>query len=380
MGSDGEGAGGAAGLAKGGAVIALAGGGTGGHVYPALAMGDALRARGHRLLYLGEAARLEGRVAPERGYPFHAVSARAYPRGGAAAKLGFGLQLGRSVVEARGLLQRLGVQAVLGVGGYIMAPTVLAAASLGLPTLVHESNVVPGLANRLCARVASQVLLAWPATREHLPRGTATEVVGCPVHPRILTGDRAQAAARYGLDPARPTLLVVGGSLGAARINEVSLALARGARDFQLLFICGPRYLDEVRAALGPLPPALCLVGYEDRMQDAYAVADLVLCRAGSSTLAELAALGKPAILVPSPNVTDNHQEGNARGLQELGAAEMIRESELDAEALRARCGALLQDATRLSAMGEAARRQARLDSAERVADLVEARLQETKR
>lgn len=359
-------------MAKEGSVIALAGGGTGGHVYPALAMGEALRTRGHRVVYLGETRRLEGRVAPERGFEFHAVPAIAWPRAGVKERLAFARALAQATGQARGLLSHLGVSAVLGVGGYVMAPTVLAAASLGIPAAVHESNVVPGLANRLCARVSRLVLLAWPATAEHLKVRARVEVVGCPVNPRLLDGDAAAARARYGLHPDRPVLLVVGGSLGAARINEVALALARAPRAYDLLFITGPRYVDEVRKALDPLPEGTVVVGYEDRMVDAYAAAQLVLCRAGSSTLAELAALGLPSILVPSPNVTDNHQEGNARGLEALGAARVLVERELEPGALERLVASLLADPSGLRAMSEAARSQARLDSAERVADLVE--------
>ena len=144
------------------ATIALAGGGTGGHVYPAVAMGEALRARGHSILYFGEARRLEGRVAPERGIPFHAVPAVQFPRSGLTSKAGFVAGLARATATARSLLVQHQVDAVLGVGGYIMAPTVLAAASLGIPSAIHEANVTPGLANRLCARVAEATACTDP--------------------------------------------------------------------------------------------------------------------------------------------------------------------------------------------------------------------------
>ena len=357
------------------ATIALAGGGTGGHVYPAIAMGEELRRRGHHVLYLGEARRLEGRVAPDRGFPFHAVPAVQYPRDGAASKVTFARGLAQATTQARALLSRLEVDAVLGVGGYVMAPTVLAAASLGLPSAIHEANVTPGLANRLCARVADLVLLTYAATAERLPGRAPKEVVGCPVNPRVLEGDRDRALARYGLRGDRPVLLVVGGSLGAARINELGEAAARAQRDWQMIFVTGPTYHAELAQKLAPLPPGVALVDYEDRMADAYAAADLVLCRAGSSTLAELCAVGKPSVLVPSPNVTDNHQEANARGLEAVGAALVVVEQGLDVPAVVRSLGELLRDPARLEGMGLAARGQAKLDTAARVADLVEARL-----
>lgn len=351
--------------------VVLAGGGTGGHVYPALAMGDALRARGHAVLYYGEAARLEGRVAPERGYTFRPVSAVPYPRAGLLAKLRFAFQLVGAAWSTRRQLRADGAQVVLGVGGYVMAPTVFAAWSLGIPALIHESNVAPGLANRACARVARRVLLTYAETARHLPARTATEVVGCPVHPRILEGDRAAALARYGLGADRPILLVVGGSLGAQRINELALAAAKDGR-FQMLHVTGPRYHAEILRAYGEVPAHVRVIDYENRMADAYAVADLVLCRAGSSTLAELCAVGRASVLVPSPNVTDNHQEANARGLERAGAALVVVEKDLDLAAAVESVARLLQDRARLLAMGRAARALAKLDVAEHVADLVE--------
>ncbi len=353
--------------------LILAGGGTGGHVYPALAMGDALRARGHTAVYYGDAARLEGRVAPARGLRFRGVDATAFPRAGLLGKLRFAWNLLGAVRTARGMLREDRATLVLGVGGYVMAPTVLAAWSLGIPTAIHESNVHPGLANRLCARVARLVLLTYAETSRHLPGRAERLTVGCPVNPAIPTGNRAEAAARYGLDPSRPTLLVVGGSLGARTINEAGRLAAQDG-GFQVIHVAGPRYLDEVRAAYGTVPPHVALVGYEDRMKDAFAASDLVLCRAGSSTLAEVCAVGMPSVLVPSPNVTDNHQEANARGLERAGAARVFVERDLDPASVASACAALLADADTRATMAAAARTLGRLDTAEQVADALLAR------
>ncbi len=353
--------------------VILAGGGTGGHVYPALAMGDALRARGHVVHYFGDAARLEGRVAEPRGYRFRAVDATAFPRAGVLGKLKFAVNLFKAVLSTRRMLRAENASLVLGVGGYVMAPTVLAAWTLGIPSVIHEANVHPGLANRLCARVARLVLLTYPETAKHLPGDAERLTVGCPVNPRITTGAREAAASRYGLDPTKPTLLVVGGSLGAKTINDVGLAAARRGA-FQVIHVTGPKYLEEVKAGYGAVPAGVALVGYEDRMQDAFAASDLVLCRSGSSTLAELCAVGKASVLVPSPNVTDNHQEGNARGLERVGAARVFVEKGFDADAVVDACAELLADADALARMGAAARSIGRLDTAEHVADLLEAR------
>jgi UDP-N-acetylglucosamine--N-acetylmuramyl-(pentapeptide) pyrophosphoryl-undecaprenol N-acetylglucosamine transferase len=356
-----------------GRVIAMAGGGTGGHVYPALAMADALAARGHTMLYLGDEGRLEGRVVPQRGIPFHPVPALQYPRSGLVAKARFALGLLSSVLASRRMLRRLKVEMVVGVGGYISAPPVLAAWTLGIPSAIHEANVTPGMANKLCARVASQIMLTYEATAKRLPGSAPRTVVGCPVRPVVLTGDAAAARERYGLDASRPVVLVVGGSLGAKAINDLGMALARlDGRSFQVLHVTGPKYLEQVQQELGEPPEGVVLVGYEDKMQDSLAAADLVVARAGSSTLAEITVVGLPSVLVPSPNVTDNHQEGNARGLEAVGAAMVVVERDLDLQAAAADIAKLAADPDKLLAMGAAAKTLGRPDTAEQVADLVE--------
>lgn len=355
------------------ATFVLAGGGTGGHVYPAIAIGDVLRARGHRVLYYGDPGRLEGRVAPERGYEFRAVRALQYPRSGIMGKIRFGLGLFRSSLATRRQLREDHVDVVLGVGGYISAPPVLAAWLLGKGRAIHEANVVPGLANKLCARVAQAILLTFEATRNRLPGNAPRHVVGVPVNPKVLDGKREHARERYGLDPDRLTAVFVGGSLGAAKLNELAVACMKDpTRTWQILHITGPKYIDEVKAQIGEGPEGVCVRDYEDRIAIAYAVADLVICRSGSSTLAELSAVGKASLLVPSPNVTENHQEENARGLEKAGAAEVLVETGWDLNAAVAKVGALMRDQQRLTTMGKAARGQARLDAAEKAADVVE--------
>lgn len=368
--------------------IVLAGGGTGGHVYPALAIGDALRARGHELLYYGDPDRLEGRVVEPRGYPLRPVRAMAWPRSGLVGKARFALSLALATLRSAAQLRRDRAEMVLGVGGYVSAPTVLGAWLLGIPRAIHEANATPGLANQLCARVSNLVLLTFASSVNRVPGKAPREVVGCPVNPRILDGDRKAARERYGLPQDIPVLLVVGGSLGAATINAIGMAAARLAdRSYGVLLVTGPRYHEEVRRSLDPLPPNVVILDYENRMGDAYAASDLVVCRAGSSTLAELTVLGKPSVLVPSPNVTENHQESNARGLETAGAALVFTEADLSGPAqsqgegnLRVgqvldRIGRLMRDRTSLTVMAEAARSLGHLETSEKVADLLETRL-----
>ena len=189
-------------------------------------------------------------------------------------------------------------------------------------------------------------------------------------------GPAVAPRAKYGLDPAMPTVCFVGGSLGAARINELAIAAARlSDRPYQVLHLTGPRYFEEVKAELGTVPSGVKLVDYEDRMADAYAAADLVVCRCGSATLAELCAVGKPSLLVPSPNVTENHQEENARGLEEAGAAIVSVEAGWDTNDNLDHIRSLLADTARLEEMAPAAKGLAKLDAAKHAADLVESLL-----
>jgi UDP-N-acetylglucosamine--N-acetylmuramyl-(pentapeptide) pyrophosphoryl-undecaprenol N-acetylglucosamine transferase len=353
--------------------IVLAGGGTGGHVYPALSIGDVLRSQGHELLYYGDPERLEGRVVEKRGYPLRPVRALAYPRGGVAGKARFAVALLRATLQTARQLRRDRVDLVLGVGGYISAPTVLGAWLARVPRVIHEANVAPGLANKLCARVADHILLTYPQTADRLPGDAPRDVVGCPVNPVVLEGDRSAAREHYGFEAERPVLMVVGGSLGAATINELALATARSpARDFQLLLITGPAYHEKIAAQLDPLPEGVVLVDYEHDMGRAYAASDLVVARAGSSTLAELTVLGKPAVLIPSPNVSENHQEANAQGLEQEGAALMFVERDLELETVVQRVAALLADPDALAAMALASRALGRPDTAQHVAEILQ--------
>lgn len=353
--------------------LVLAGGGTGGHVYPALAIGDAMRARGHEVVYYGDPRRLEGRVVEKRGYALRPVRARPWPREGWGRRLLFAGSLALATCRAWLLLRRDRADAVLSVGSYVSAPTVFAAWIRGIPRIIHEANVTPGMANQLCARFADEILLTYEDSRDRIPGRAPRQLVGCPVDLSVLEGDRGESLARYGLDPDRPVLLVVGGSLGAARINEIAVHTARRQdRGYQVLHITGPRYYEAIRQSLDPLPPGVVLVSYEHRMADAYAVADLVMCRAGSSTLAELTLLGQPSILVPSPNVAENHQEANARGLENAGAAIMFTEEDLSVDRVLDCIARIIADKRTLAVMSEAASSLGRRDTAPRVADLLE--------
>ncbi len=358
--------------------IAVAGGGTGGHVYPALAMADELTRRGHEVIYYGDAERLEARVVAPRGYTFRPLRSIPFPRGGIMGKIRFAFQLLGAVRAARKMLREDRIDIVLGVGGYISAPPVLATWMSGRKCIVHEANVAPGLANKLGARVASAILLTYEATSKRLPGSAPRHVVGVPVNEKLLAVEHDEAFARYELDPAKPVVMFVGGSLGAAKINELAVACAvMPDRGFQILHLTGRRFYDEVRAQFGDaMPEGVKLVDYEDQMGMAYGASSLVVCRSGATTLAELTATGRASLLIPSPNVTENHQEHNARGLEGVGAAEVLVEQDWSLEHAVATVRELSADQERLAAMAMAAKQNSKLDASARAVDVIERVLQ----
>lgn len=359
----------------------VAGGGTAGHVLPALAAVRALIARGHppaSIHFVGSARGLEARLVPEAGLPLTLLPGRGIARRLTAANAGAVVGLARAVARALVLVARMRPAVVLSVGGYASVPCSAAAAALRVPLVVHEQNAVPGLANRLAGRVARASAVSFPGTR--LPRAVLT---GNPVRPEVLAVDRspagrASARAALGLPGDHVVVAVFGGSLGARRINEVTARLVRAWEDragVAVRHVVGSRDWAAAAHSL-PSPPEGGLVyqavEYEERMPLLLAAADVCVCRAGGTTVAELSALGVPAVLVPFPAAPNDHQTANAAALVSAGAAVLVPDAELTPERLAAELEPLLADPARLAAMGEAARRLGRPDAAERVAALVE--------
>ncbi|MFT4219359.1 MAG: UDP-N-acetylglucosamine--N-acetylmuramyl-(pentapeptide) pyrophosphoryl-undecaprenol N-acetylglucosamine transferase [Microbacterium sp.] len=330
----------------------LAGGGTAGHVNPLLAVADALRARkpGADVLVLGTREGLEARLVPERGYELLFVDRLPFPRRPNRDAVAFPARFRRAVGQARDHIAARGVDVVVGFGGYASAPAYVAARREHVPVVIHEANALPGLANRLGARAAAAVGVAFAGTPL---RGART--VGMPMRRELVELDRdslrVEAAARYGLDPSTPTLLVFGGSLGAQRLNDAFAGSHRDilAAGWQLLHLTGERR-DGVEAG----EPGYAAPRYEERMEFAYAMADAVVSRAGAATVSEIEALGIPAVFVPYA-VGNGEQALNARAAVDAGAAVLIADAELTPDRVRAEVVPLLQDAQRLEGMRRAA-------------------------
>jgi UDP-N-acetylglucosamine--N-acetylmuramyl-(pentapeptide) pyrophosphoryl-undecaprenol N-acetylglucosamine transferase len=337
--------------------VVLAGGGSAGHVEPLLSTADALRRADPSIgiSVLGTAEGLESRLVPLRGYDLVVVPKVPLPRRPTADLLRVPGRLRTAVRVAAAHLDAVDASVVVGFGGYVSVPAYLAARRRHVPVVVHEANARPGVANRLGARFAAAVATAGP----EVPMRGAT-VVGIPLRREVADLDReaarASARAAFGLGDG-PVLLVTGGSQGARRLNTsvVEAAPALAAAGVQVLHVAGPTQASDVRAALGQAPATHHVLDYVDGMQSAYAAADLVLCRSGAMTCAELSAVGLPAVFVPLP-IGNGEQALNARPLVDAEAALLVADADLTAELVVSTVLPLVQDATRLAQMSSAAR------------------------
>ena len=349
--------------------VLIMAGGTGGHVFPGLALAEALRQRDVPVVWLGSRSGLEARLVPERGIPIEWIEVSGVRGKGLVGLALAPLMLARALWQALAVLRRLQPRVAVGLGGFVSGPGGLVAALLRVPLLVHEQNAVAGWTNRLLARYAQLVLEAFPGSfAAHLrPR-----VVGNPVRAAIAAlpppGER-QVGRR---DGAR--LLVLGGSQGALALNQTlppALALLPAERRPSVRHQAGERGLESARQAYQRAGVAALVEPFIEDMAAAYAWADLVVCRAGALTVSELAAAGVGSVLVPFPHAVDDHQTANARFLAEAGAALLVPQSELSPQRLAALLSELCAAPGRLAAMAEAARSLARTDAAERVAEEV---------
>jgi UDP-N-acetylglucosamine--N-acetylmuramyl-(pentapeptide) pyrophosphoryl-undecaprenol N-acetylglucosamine transferase len=358
--------------------VLIAGGGTAGHVFPGLALAARLAAEAHEVRFVGTPNGQEARLVPAAGYPFEQVRARPFERKVSIRALAAPLAAVRSVDHARPLVAWADV--VVGMGGYVCVPVALAALRSRRPLVLHEQNAVPGLANRTLARPARTVALAFAEARRAFPRRVRAVVTGNPVRASVLEvrSRRAELAAEarreLELAEGRRTVVVFGGSQGALHVNRAAVeAIRRLVRDdVQFLLLTGPAHETAVRSALGGgEAPRVRIRGFLERMELAYAVADLVVARSGATTVAELAVCGIPSVLVPYPYATGRHQEANARALQRAGGASVLLDDELDGTVLAERISWMLEDGERLARMGERARRWSRPDAADALARVV---------
>lgn len=365
--------------------VAIAAGGTAGHVNPALALADELRDRGHEVHFFGESRRLEGTLVPKEGFPFHPVHVTGFDRRRPWTLVTALMHLSHEehrLIDAFGSGELPMPDVAIGFGAYLELPLMRAAAKLGIPIALHEQNSVPGLANKRTAKSARLIALGQPAAEDVMRScaGRSSEVVftGNPVRSSVLEGDRSRGRVALGIPQDATVLLVFGGSLGARHVNERLASLKRELLAIEGLHVVhstGKNGYDETLQALDLTDAEASrwrVMPYIDDMGDTLAAADLVVSRAGASSVAEIAALAVPSILVPYPLATADHQTTNARLLTDAGAAVKFSDDDIDGDAFRDELLGLLGDAPRRASMCEAARGLAQDKAAAMLADLLE--------
>ena len=356
----------------------FAGGGTGGHLYPALALAAALvdLRPEVRPVFVGAERGVEARILPQRGAEHILLPIRGVHRGrGLGANLGVAPALVRSLARLAGEFQRLRPELVVVTGGYAAAPAGLMAALRRVPLALQEQNALPGVTTKLLSPFARQVHLAYPEAAPRLPRRgrRRVEFAGNPIRPPEMRDARADRRA-YGLEPDRPVVLVTGGSQGSAALNGAVLEMVRGhaetAPAWQLLWVTGPTHVAGIREALGPLAdlPWLCTVGYVDEMPIGLSAAHLAVSRAGAMTTSEFLAWGLPSVLIPLPTSAEGHQARNAEALADAGASVHLPQSDLSGDELGRLLDQLVGDSDRLEVMSRAARARSRPHSAHEIA------------
>jgi UDP-N-acetylglucosamine--N-acetylmuramyl-(pentapeptide) pyrophosphoryl-undecaprenol N-acetylglucosamine transferase len=359
--------------------ILIAGGGTGGHVYPGISLANEFREqqKQHKILFVGTRKGMEAELVPKAGYAFETIKVSGFQRKLSIALLKSAVEAVQGFFAAGKIITRFKPDIVIGTGGYVCGPVVSIARLRGIPTMVLEQNVIPGVTNRILGRFVDGVAVTYEASRSYFPKKKQVEVTGNPIRREIMSADPVMGRKTLNLDPEQKVVMSFGGSIGAQTINQAMVEVAAAWKeraDVHLLIVTGKDKLSETVRALQEKgiqedeAGNVTVKPYLYNIQDAYAAADIVVARAGGISLSELTALGKAAIIVPYPHATNQHQDHNARTLAEAGAAVVIPDKELDGKILTVELSNLLNDPVRLQAMARKSKELGRPDAAARIA------------
>ncbi|CAN5234458.1 undecaprenyldiphospho-muramoylpentapeptide beta-N-acetylglucosaminyltransferase [soil metagenome] len=354
--------------------ILISGGGTGGHIFPAIAIANALKARDSRteLLFVGAEGRMEMQKVPEAGYKIEGLNITGFQRGNLLKNFALPFKIASSLMKANSIINAFKPNVVVGVGGFASGPTMWVAAKKGIPVLVQEQNQFAGMTNKLVAKSASKFCVAYEGMERFFPKDRIV-ITGNPVRKEILQRNvtREEAIQHFNLDPSKKTIMIVGGSLGARGINNpIKNSLqALQQSGHQLLWQTGKIYFEEMKAAAQGFADVHAME-FIKRMDLAYEVADVIISRAGATSISELSIVGKPVILMPSPNVTEDHQTFNAQALVDKSAALMVKDAEAS-EKLIPSVLALLNENEQQQKLSTNIKRFAITNAAERIADEV---------
>lgn len=364
--------------------VIFAGGGTAGHINPALAIAGHLKKMqpDSEILYVGNKGGMEERLVPKAGFNFKSIQVRGFKRSMKPSAIKANIQTAWLAMTAtsasKKIIREFKPDLCIGTGGYVSGPVLKAADELGIPILIHEQNAFPGVANKMLSKKAAAVMLAIADAKKHMKEGCNFIVTGNPVRAEIISADRTAARRELGLDE-RPVVLSFGGSLGARRVNEACAdIIARSGKDGKYQHIhaygqYGHWFPDLVKEKGTDISKCknLDIREYIDNMPTCLAAADVVICRAGAITLSEIQAQGKPAILIPSPNVAENHQYHNAMALVNKNAAEIIEESNLTGEILTKTVDKMVSDRSKLAKYAENAKKMAIIDANDRIYNII---------
>ena len=353
--------------------VMITGGGTGGHVFPAIAIADAIKKAlpETEFLFVGALGKMEMERVPKAGYPIEGLNVAGFQRNMSLRNLSFPFKLLSSMVKARRIVEKFGPDVVIGTGGYASGPVMRSAQRMDIPTLIQEQNSYAGVTNKLLGKRAGKICVAYDHMEAFFP---AERIVftGNPVRSDILDldGKREEGLAYYGLDASKKTVVVIGGSLGARTLNNAMLentAFFEKYDGIQVLWQCGKFYELQYAECETARLPNIHLRAFIDRMDLLYAAADVVISRAGALSISELCLVGKPAILVPSPNVAEDHQTKNALALVEKGAARLVRDAEASEKMLQEALLVLENEALSFS-LSESIRQMGRPNAADAIA------------
>ena len=355
----------------------LSGGGTAGHINPALALAEVLSSRGWDVRFAGTPHGVESRLVPEAGVPFKAFEASGFDRSHPLTIVSGVAKIMRSTGAAKRWFSEIKPDVVVGFGGYVSIPVARAAESMGIPVVVHEQNSVMGMANRYLAKRAAAVCVTYEGSAAGVADARRVHVTGNPVRTSVLEATRQQGREMLGIPEDARMLLVFGGSLGARHINEAVVALKDdllARSDLHIVHITGPKELDSVTQALALTPEEerrWHLMGYQSRMGETLAATDAIVSRAGATSLAEISARAIPALLVPFPYATEDHQTTNARAYVAAGCAYMLPDDQVMGDEFKRLVFSLVDDASVRASMSDAARSQKTADAAANLADVV---------
>ncbi|HZK57156.1 MAG TPA: undecaprenyldiphospho-muramoylpentapeptide beta-N-acetylglucosaminyltransferase [Clostridia bacterium] len=358
--------------------VILSGGGTGGHIYPAISIANKIKEKhtDAEILFIGTAKGMESNIIPGEGYPIKFITVSYLKRRFSLHNIKSAAVLFRGILGARKIIKDFRPDIVVGTGGFVCGPVVYVASRLKIKTIIHEQNVFPGLTNRILDRYVDKIALGFEEARKYFKNKNKLVVTGNPIRSDFFSVTEKEAKARYNTNSDIPLVLVVGGSGGALKMNNAVIYILNkyNPRKFRLLLVTGKRLYEQTIRSVGKQNPMgnHKIVPYIDDMPYALKASDLIVCSAGAITIAEITAIGKPAILVPKAYTSEDHQQYNADAMEDKGAALVINENELDGEILNKKIKEVLGNKKVLKSMGAASKKGAIINAADRIYNEIE--------